>query len=80
MKKSRKQAILDGLSESDYDFYVGVISALAVIKLFDHETCYHEIINTMDKDELIAVALDDEGRVEWAGLDKYGYVKAGGWL
>ncbi len=62
--------------ENDRDFHFGVLAALAVVKMFDHETCYREIVNTVDEKKLIAVAESDEGTAEWSGLVKYGYCQA----
>ena len=63
------------LSREKRAFYHGVLTALAVLKVFDDEVQYREIVSTVGEKELIATALDDEyATAVWAGLVRYGYV------
>lgn len=59
------------------DFFAGIITALAILRLHDSETIYREVINTMGKDDLRALIKharkNDE--LEFSGLVRYGYIK-----
>jgi len=61
------------LSRKDKAFYSGLITALALVALYDEETLYREIVNTCDEKELIQAAREEE-ELEYSGLIKYGYV------
>jgi len=61
------------LSRQTQAFYAGIITALAVVALHDEQTLYEEIIDTLDKDELIEFARMNE-ELEFSGLVQYGYV------
>ena len=52
------------------DFYAGIISALAVVKLHNEDTIHSEIVALCDLNELLAHARA-EGEIEFAGLNEY---------
>lgn len=52
------------------DFYAGIISALAVVKLHNADTVHSEIVALCDLEELLAHA-KAEGEIEFAGLGEY---------
>ena len=52
------------------DFYAGIISALAVVKLHNADTIHSEIVALCDLNELLAYA-KAEGEIEFAGLGEY---------
>jgi len=52
------------------DFYAGIISALAVVKLHNADTIHSEIVALCDVKELLAHA-KAEGEIEFAGLGEY---------
>ena len=60
------------MTRRDMDFYCGMLSALAIVALYDQETLFREIVNTDDEALLIAVARRT-GNMRWSGLSKYGY-------
>jgi hypothetical protein len=53
-------------------FYAGILAALSVVSKHDQETIFREIVKTVDVDNLIAAAKEDDA-LEWSGLRKYGY-------
>ncbi|MDN8612743.1 Lar family restriction alleviation protein [Variovorax ginsengisoli] len=57
---------------SDERFYAGVCVALAVVRLFDDETCWHEIVSTTGGNALLQYAAYTEPD-EWdlAGFGHY---------
>jgi len=61
-----------GKERSDYDFYRGIIAALAVVANYDEETLFREIVATTDRAELVKVARKD-GAMQWSGLSRYRY-------
>ncbi len=63
------------ISAEDGAFYHGILAALAVVVVHDEETIYREIVNSVDKKKLLAVAKADEGTAEWSGLIKYRYCR-----
>ncbi len=52
------------------DFYAGIISALAVVKLHNADTIHSEIVALCDVKELLMHA-KAEGEIEFAGLGEY---------
>ncbi|MBC8485727.1 MAG: hypothetical protein H8D45_06770 [Bacteroidetes bacterium] len=56
-------------------FYAGVLSALAVVVIFDEQTIFDEIVKEVGEDELVKTARKD-GAMRWSGLSKYGYGKS----
>ena len=52
------------------DFYAGIISALAVVKLHNADTIHSEIVALCDVKELLEHA-KAEGEIEFAGLGEY---------
>ena len=60
--------------DGEHNFSHGVLAALALVASHDQETIYHEIVNTVDEDQLIKTA-QQEQCTDWAGLTKYGYTK-----
>jgi hypothetical protein len=59
------------LTQSDRDFYGGVICALAVVHYAGEETIYDEIVQSVGgRAKLLAVARR-EGNMRWSGLDKH---------
>ena len=58
------------LMKNQKDFYAGIISALAVVKLHNADTIHSEIVALCDVNELLAHA-KSEGEIEFAGLDEY---------
>jgi hypothetical protein len=59
---------------NDYNFYCGIITALAMLAGHDAETYYVELVEMCDLDELIDVAKRND-EIEFSGLKKYGYIK-----
>ena len=57
---------------NEEDFYAGIIYALCVIKSHDAETIFHEVVDSVDTQELIRHARK-YGQMRWSGLSKYGY-------
>jgi len=55
------------------DMYLGIISALAIVKEHDAETIYHEIVDICNLKELVETAKNNE-ELEFSGLIYYGYV------
>ena len=55
-------------------FYGGIITALAVIHGHDEHTIYDEVIQTLDLDELVLHAAE-ENELEFSGLLDYGYAR-----
>jgi len=53
-------------------FYAGVLSALAVVVIYDEETIFREIVDAIGEKELIRIARRD-GSMRWSGLAYYGY-------
>ena len=58
------------LMKNKKDFYAGIISALAVVKLHNADTIHSEIVELCNVDELLSHARA-EGEIEFAGLGKY---------
>lgn len=56
--------------ENRKDFYSGIISALAVVKLHNADTIHSEIVELCDLNELLLHA-KAEGEIEFAGLGEY---------
>ena len=52
------------------DFYSGIISALAVVRLHNADTIHSEIVELCDLEELLEFART-EGEIEFAGLEEY---------
>ena len=55
-------------------FYAGVLSALAIIAVFDEGVIFDEIVKAIGEADLVKVARRD-GTMRWSGLSKYGYGK-----
>jgi hypothetical protein len=64
------------LTARDKSFYLGIIAALGVVKLFDNGVLFDEIVATCNVSELVTVAKENED-MEWSGLAKYGYGRYG---
>lgn len=62
------------MNRNDFEFYRGMLAALAVVATFDKQVVFDEIVNTANVDELVQVARRD-GIMRWSGLSKYGYGK-----
>lgn len=62
--------------QDDAAFYRGVIAALGALRPHSTHGCtvHDEIVNSVDKDQLYAIAEPED--VEWAGLDPEFYAKA----
>jgi hypothetical protein len=52
------------------DFYSGIISALAVVKLHNADTIHSEIVALCDLNELLDYARTED-EIEFAGLEEY---------
>jgi hypothetical protein len=68
----RASEIQAAISNDTKPFYAGILAALSVVSKHDQETIFREIVKTVDVDNLIAAAKEDDA-LEWSGLRKYGY-------
>ena len=55
-------------------FCAGVLSALAIIAIYDERTLFDEIVAATGETELVETARRD-GAMRWSGLSRYGYGK-----
>lgn len=62
------------MDKTETAFYHGVIAALAVVRLFDAQVLFDNIVETVDEEKLVAVARKN-GDMRWSGLSQYGYGK-----
>ncbi len=53
-------------------FYAGVLSALAIVAVFDEATIFNEIVKEVGEADLVKTARRD-GAMKWSGLSKYRY-------
>jgi hypothetical protein len=68
----RAGEIQAAIGDDTKPFYAGILAALSVVSNHDQETIFREIVKTVDVDNLIATAKEDDA-LEWSGLRKYGY-------
>ena len=54
----------------DEEFYLGIISALAVVNIYNLDTLFDEIVGTTDLENLVKVARKN-GHMRWSGLSEY---------